>query len=109
MALNERDIVSLEVPYQPVSRLKKIVLWGIVGALFYFFLSHHIIFVGSKVKVLKKSNLTLEYTIFSTQGKSYESIIRVDQLRRDGIGELLVEMGKLSQGELDRLLDKYRR
>jgi hypothetical protein len=90
------------------SRLRKFVIWGIVGGIFYFLLSHHIIFVGSKVKFLKKSNLTLEYTIFSTQGKSKESIIGVDQLRHDGIGDLLVEMGKMSQEELDRLLDKYR-
>jgi hypothetical protein len=90
------------------SRLRKFVIWGIVGGIFYFLLSHHIIFVGSKVKLLKKSNLTLEYTIFSTQGKSKESIIGVDQLRHDGIGDLLVEMGKMSQEELDRLLDKYR-
>jgi len=90
------------------SRLRKFVIWGIVGGIFYFLLSHHIIFVGSKVKLLKKSSLTLEYTIFSTQGKSKESIIDIDQLRQDGIGDLLVEMGKISEEELDRLLDKYR-
>ena len=90
------------------SRLKKTIIWGIIGGVFYFFLSHHIIFIGSKVKLLKKSNLTLEYTIFSTQGKSNQSIIGVDQLREDGIGELLVDMGRMSEEELDRLLDKYR-
>lgn len=89
-------------------KLKKAIVWGIVGALFYFLLNHHIIFIGSKVRLLKKSNLTLEYTIFSTQGKSNESIMSIDQLREDGIGEILVEMGRMSQGELDRLLEKYR-
>lgn len=90
------------------SKLKKTIIWGIVGGFFYFLLSHHIIFVGTKAKLLKKSNLTLEYTIFSTQGKNNASILDIGPLREDGIGELLVEMGKMSQAELDRLLEKYR-
>jgi hypothetical protein len=89
------------------SRLKKVLVWGIVGALFYFLLSYHIIFIGSNVKLLKKSHLTLEYTVFSTQGKTNESILGIDDLREDGIGELLVEMGKMSQEQLDLFLEKY--
>jgi hypothetical protein len=89
------------------SRLKKVLVWGIVGALFYFLLSHHIIFIGSNVKLLPKSHLTLEYTIFSTQGKTNESILGIDDLREDGIGELLVEMGKMSQEQLDLFLERY--
>lgn len=89
-------------------RLKKAFIWSLVGGVFYFLLSHHIVFVGSKVRLLKKSNYTLEYTIFSTQGKTNQSIIGIDPLREKGIGELLVEMGKMSQEELDRLLEKYR-
>jgi hypothetical protein len=96
----------LEVQLLMNSKVKKTLVWGVVGAVFYFLLSFHIIFVGSKVKLLKKSSLTLEYTIFSTQGKSNESILRVDDLRRDGIGELLVSMGRLSEEELDLLLQK---
>jgi hypothetical protein len=90
------------------SRFKTIVFWGIIGGIFYFLLSHHIIFVGPKVKLLKKSGLTLEYTFYSTQGKTNASIIGIDPLRRNGIGDLLVEMGKMSEEELDRLLDQYR-
>jgi hypothetical protein len=99
---------SRESIRQPVSkRIKKTILWGAVGVLFYFLLTHHIVFVGSNIRLLKKSHLTLEYTIFSTQGKTNESIMGVDQMRRDGIGDLLVDMGRMSQQELDRLLDKY--
>lgn len=87
-------------------RLKKLLVWGTLGAVFYFLLTHHIIFVGSDIRLLKKSNLTLEYTIFSTQGKTNESILRVDDLRRDGIGQLLVDMGKISQDELELLLER---
>jgi hypothetical protein len=88
-------------------RIKKTIIWGIVGVLFYFLMSHHIVFVGSNIKLLRKSHLTLEYTIFSTQGKTNESIMGVDQMRRDGIGDLLVEMGRMSQEDLERLLEKY--
>lgn len=88
-------------------RIKKTILWGAVVALFYFLLSHHIVFVGSNIRLLRKSHLTLEYTIFSTQGKTNESIMDVDQMRRDGIGDLLVSMGRMSQEQLNRLLAKY--
>ena len=89
------------------SKLKKGLVWGIVGAVFYFLLSYHIVFIGSSIRLLKKSQLTLEYTIFSTQGKTNESILGVEEMREDGIGELLVDMGKLSEDELNRLLQKY--
>jgi len=90
------------------SRLKKAMIWGIAGAVFYFFFTHHIIFIGSKVKLLKKTSNTLEYTLFSTQGKSNASILDIEPLREGGIGELLVDMGRMSQRELDQLLEKYR-
>lgn len=89
------------------SRLKKTIVWGILGAIFYFLLSYHIIFVGSSTRLLKKSQLTLEYTLFSTQGKTNESILGVEALRRDGIGELLVDMGRMSEEELQMLLEKF--
>jgi hypothetical protein len=89
------------------SRIKKTVIWGIVGVLFYFLMSHHIVFVGSNIKLLKKSHLTLEYTVFSTQGKTNESIMNVDEMRKDGVGDLLVEMGRMSQEQLEQLLEKY--
>ena len=88
--------------------LKKLVIWAVIMACGYFILSHHFIFIGSDLRLLKKSKLTLEYTIFSTQGKTIESIMNVDDLRKDGIGDLLVEKGKITQDQLDAILDKYR-
>ncbi len=88
--------------------LRKLVIWAVILACGYFVLSHHFIFIGSDLQLLKKSRLTLEYTIFSTQGKSLESIMNVDELRRDGIGRLLVEKGKITQDQLDTILEKYR-
>jgi hypothetical protein len=88
--------------------LKKLVIWAVILACGYFILSNHFIFIGKDLRVLKKSHLTLEYTIFSTQGKSIESVMDVDQLREDGIGRLLVEEGKITEDQLDAILEKYR-
>jgi hypothetical protein len=88
--------------------LKKLVIWGVILACAYFVLSTHFIFIGSDLRLLKKSHLTLENTVFSTQGKSIESIMNVDDLRNDGIGRLLVEKGKITDDQLDAILEKYR-
>ena len=89
-------------------RLKKLIIWAIIGVCGYFVLSTHFIFIGKDLRVLKKSRLTLEYTIFSTQGKSVESIMSVEDLRKDGIGRLLVEAGKITEDQLDVIIEKYR-
>jgi hypothetical protein len=88
--------------------LKKLVIWAVILACGYFVLSYHFVFIGSDLAFLKKSHLTLEYTIFSTQGKSVESIMNVDDLRNDGIGRLLVEKGKITEDQLETILEKYR-
>jgi hypothetical protein len=88
-------------------RLKRLLIWGCIGVLGYFLLSNHIIIVGTDMRILKKSNLTLEDTFFSTQGKSWQSVLSNDRLRKDGIGKLLVEMGRLTEEELKRLVEEY--
>lgn len=85
---------------------KKIMIWAIVGAIVYFILSYHVIFIENTVRLLRKSSLTLNYTLFSAKGKTNESILAIDELREDGIGDLLVEEGRLSEEELERLLNK---
>jgi hypothetical protein len=85
---------------------KKLLIWVIVGAVIYSLLSYHFIFVENTVKLLKKSSFTLNYTLFSTKGKTNESILAIDELREDGIGELLVEAGRLTEEELEVLLNK---
>ena len=59
------------------------------------------------MRILKKSNLTLEDTFFSTQGKSWQSVLANDQLRKAGIGKLLVEMGRLTEEELKQLAEEH--
>jgi hypothetical protein len=85
---------------------KKLLIWAIAGAVVYFVLSYHFIFVENTIKLLKKSSWTLNYTLFSTKGKTNESILSIDELREDGIGDLLVEAGRLTEQELESLLNK---
>ena len=93
---------------------KKLLLWAIIGGILYFLLSYHIIYIDNDLKLLKKSELTLEYTFYSANLKTNRSILAVDVLREDGIGDLLIETGRISKEEMERLVkqieagDRYR-
>jgi len=87
--------------------VKKILIFAVLGGGLYFLLSYHFIIIGKDIKLLQKSSLTLNYTIFSTKAKTNESILSIDVLREDGIGDLLVEVGKMSEDELELLMIKY--
>ena len=78
---------------------KKVTLIIILLTAFYFLLNYHFIIIRNRVKLLKKSTYTLEYTIFSTKGKSNKTILSIDILREDGIGKLLKEEGLMSEEE----------
>lgn len=78
----------------------------IAGAV-YFALHHHIVFVGGSVNLLEKAEPSISYTIFSTQGKSNRSILAIDELRENGIGDLLLEERKITKMELKRLLAEF--
>ena len=89
------------------NRLKKFFIFAVLAAILYFFLSFHLILIDSTIKLLRKSSLTLEYTFFNAKLKTNATILANDDLREDGIGDLLVEMGKMSDEEYERLLKKY--
>ena len=81
--------------------LKKILIIGIIAAALYALLGYHYIVIGKSIKVLKKSELTLKYTVFSTKAKSTEAILSVPELWKDGIGDLLLKEGKITEEELE--------
>jgi hypothetical protein len=81
--------------------LKKLLILGIICLIGYFTLGYHYIVIDKSIKMLKKSEYTLKYTIFSTKGKPVEKSLEVPELWDDGIGELLVQSGKMTQEELD--------
>jgi hypothetical protein len=85
---------------------KKLILLIVAGALLYFFLSYHIIIIEGdprNVRLLKKSSLTLEYTFFDTRNRTNKSMLSIDILRDDGLGEILIEEGLMSEQE-ERLI-----
>ena len=86
---------------------KNLLIWGILAGILYILLSNHFIFFGIKPKILKKSELTLNYTFYSAKGKTNRHILAIDELRRDGIADLLMEMGLMSETEYDRLMTLY--
>ena len=89
-------------------QLKKYLIWAIAWGALYFIMSHHFIIVGRSVNMLRKSKLSLNYTIFSTKGMSAKAILSIPELREDGIGELLVETGRMTEEQLELMLDQMR-
>jgi hypothetical protein len=81
---------------------KKILILAVIGTAIYFLMTYHYIFIGNQVKLLKKSEFTLKYTFFSIKGRSAESILDITDLYNDGVGQLLVDIGRMSEEELNR-------
>jgi hypothetical protein len=83
--------------------LKKILIVGILAGILYMLLGYHYIFFGLQwPKMLKKSELTLKYTVFSTKGKSPEAILSIPELWNDGIGDILLNEGMITQEEYEK-------
>ena len=88
--------------------LKKVLFWGLLALGMYVLLSYHFIyFGGSDIKVLKKSTLTLKYTFFSAKGREPKKIISIDELREDGIADLLLDIGKINEAQRDGFMARY--
>ena len=94
-----------------LKRIKGYIFIGIFLALGYFISSYHIIFYklnnNLDYALLKKSYKTLEYTFFNVTTKRPEIIMKIGLLRDAGIGELLVDVGKLTEGKRQELEVKY--
>ncbi len=80
-------------------RVKNLLLFVVLGAILYFLLSYHVILTNRSTRLLRKSTFTLQYTFFSTKGKSNKTILARGALREDGIGDLLKKEGLMSEEE----------
>ncbi|HEN21356.1 MAG TPA: hypothetical protein ENN86_05030 [Desulfobacteraceae bacterium] len=88
--------------------LKRVLFWGLLVTVLYVLLGYHFIYIGSRnFKILKKTRLTLNYTFFSVALRTNEGILAVDELRKAGIADLLVDVGLMSEEARDRILEKY--
>jgi len=87
--------------------IKKVIFWGVIITIAYFILGYHYIIIGRSVIPLKKASLSLNYTIYNTKGKTNKTIMANKELREDGIGDLLVEQGKMTPDDRDKWLDIF--
>jgi len=91
-----------------IQRLKQYAIIAAIGFALWGLLSNHFIFEGHHVHLLKKAELNLHDTFVSLHNKQPEFILQNDRLREAGIGDLMVEIGMISEDEKDRLESKYR-
>ena len=91
--------------------VKKVLIWIVIIGFAYAILGYHYVFYGTSPFVLKKEKLGLGYTMFHIPKDEFqmsnETIIDIDPLRRAGIGTVLVEIERITQKDLDRLLRPY--
>jgi accessory colonization factor AcfC len=59
-------------------------------------------------RMLKKEKLNLRYTFFSIQKKNPKNIMKIDDLREAGIGDILVEFDIITEAERTTLENEYR-
>ena len=81
---------------------KKLLTIAIICAIFYALMGYHYIVIDKSVHILKKSELTLKYTFFSTKGKEPQKVMSIPELWEDGIAELLLKEGVISEDELEK-------
>lgn len=87
--------------------LKRYFLIGLLAYGAYFVMDHHFLFEGKKFYLLKKSEPSLKYTFFNMTDRKTESIMKIDELRQNGVGDLLVELGKITEEEKIMFEKKY--
>ena len=91
-----------------VKTIKRYLLYAALIGIVYLLLANHFIYIGGKdFRILKKGNLNLKYTFFSIQNKSPANIIKIDDLRWAGIGDILYEEGVVTKDQQLSLERKF--
>ena len=88
-------------------RLKQYLLIALAAAAVYFVLDTHFVMKKNRFYLLQKVSLNLNDTFVSLDNKRPETIMENDDLRDAGIGDLLVELGLLTDEKKSQLESKY--
>ena len=90
------------------SLIKQFLLLALVIAVGYGAMSYHLIFDGWGIPhTLPKNSLHLHETFYSISRKKPETIMREEHLCYAGVGQLLVDLGSITNEEQYRLENKF--
>jgi hypothetical protein len=94
-------------------RITGFIIFAAICGIVYFLLSQHIVFYTGgeekKITLLPKSTLTLDETFVSLETGEYaglEDVLKRSTLRDDGLGDIMVEWGLVTDDELAKMLNK---
>jgi hypothetical protein len=90
-----------------LQRLKHYALIAAAGFLLWGIMANHFIFEGHHIHLLRKTKLDLHETFVSLHNKKPAALLKNDRLREAGIGDLLVDLGMLTEDEKYSLESKY--
>jgi hypothetical protein len=88
-------------------RLKQYLLIALAAAALYFVLDNHFIMKKHHVYLRQKSTLNLHDTFISLDNKRPATVLKNEELRDAGIGDLMVELGMLTEEKKNQLEAKY--
>ena len=88
-------------------RLKQYLLIVLAAAALYFVLDNHFVINKHRVHRLPKATLNLHNTFTSLDNKRPGTVLENEELRDAGIGDLMVELGMLTEEKKNQLESKY--